>query len=98
HVPLPFFGEYIDYAANGLRAVEGATGAAEDFDALDVIGRQVSEVISTRGRAVYFNAVDHDQHLIGCRAANENRSRCSHGTGLNDIDTGDIAQDLRYEF
>src|SRR5262245_18010106 len=69
---LASFGDDIDYAADGLRAVKGATGAAEDFDPLDVIGRQVGEVIGTRRGAVYFNAYDHDQHLIGCRAANEN--------------------------
>src|SRR4029453_2020263 len=59
--PLTSFGDDIDYAADGLRAVKRATGAAENFDALDVVGRQVSEVIGTRGRAVYFNAIDHNQ-------------------------------------
>jgi hypothetical protein len=54
----------IDHAADGLRAVKSSTGAAEDFDALDAFGGQVSEVVGTRGRAVYFNAVDQNQHLI----------------------------------
>src|SRR5215468_2777782 len=89
--PLASFADDIDYAADGLRAVKGATGSAQNFDPLDVIGRQVGEVIGTRGRAVYFNAVDHDQHLIGFGAANENGSRSSHRTVLNDIDAGDIA-------
>src|SRR5215203_5972367 len=72
--PLSSFGNNINYAADGLRAVKSSTGAAEDFDALDAFGREIGEIVSTGGGAVDFNAVDQNQHLIRRRATNKDRS------------------------
>ncbi len=93
---LAFLCDDIDDTANRLRTVESSAGAAENFDPLDVVRRQVGKVKSADSCAVDFNAVDQHQYMIRLGTANKYGCAGTTRTGLNYIQPGHSAQNLQH--
>src|SRR3546814_10244926 len=68
-------GENMDNAADRIRTPQRRARAAHDFDALDLLGRQMREVEQPRAGGSDAHAVDQDQGLVGIGATQKNRRR-----------------------
>src|SRR5205823_3751513 len=64
---LADLGDDVDHAGEGVGAVEGGTGSADDFDAADVLHRHVEERPDGGSEEVLVDraAVDQHQDLVG---------------------------------
>jgi len=65
----------IDHAAHGAAAVDGGNGRAHNFDLIDIIEREIGEVIVRAGDAHRLAAAVHgDKRLVAVHSVNENGS------------------------
>src|ERR1700722_15039450 len=70
------FGDDVDDAADGVRTIQSALRTAQNFDLLNILGQELSE-IECAARVAGIADIDAvDQHLgvIGIRATHEHRS------------------------
>ena len=65
-------GENLDHATNRFGAIERATGAAQNFDMVDLRQRNFFQRGGTSGGGINAHAVDQHQGMVGVRATNEN--------------------------
>ena len=80
------FGEDLDHAADRVRAVDAGQWTGDDFDALDLVERNVLERRRAgRGRADP-HAVDQHQRVRAVRAAHEYRARLPAAAVARDLD------------
>ena len=70
---LSSFCDDIDYSANRLRTVERSTGAAKNFNALDILGCEMGKIKGSKRCAIDFDAVEENQNMVRLGAANEYR-------------------------
>src|SRR5580692_1509922 len=70
HARIAAMGEELDDAVNGVGTVDGAFGAADDFDFVDVLEREAGEIDGCAGR-VDGRAIDEDFGEIGIAAVEE---------------------------
>ncbi len=64
----------VDHAAHGAAAVDGGDRRAHDFDLVDVIEREIGEVIvGARNADCLAATVDGDERLVAVEAVNEDR-------------------------
>src|SRR5262249_36552805 len=88
------------HAANRLRPIEGTAGAAEDLDAVEILGSQIRDVECARGSRVDLDPVDQDKRLRWRRAANRyvafspRRATLGHGYSRNLLQGGGDALNL----
>jgi hypothetical protein len=85
----------LHHAAYRLTAVQRRVVAAHDFDALDLIERQVLPGRGTEVGAREGHAIDQHQRLAAVGAAQEQRGLRTQGPGLGDVDAGQLAQERR---
>ena len=67
-------GDDVDHAAQRIAAVQHRPGAANDFDALDLVEIDgVQELVGSQpvGAVVQPDAIDEDQDLVADQAAND---------------------------
>src|SRR5262249_2979747 len=85
-------GDDVDDAAHGIGAVEAAHGAADDLDALDVLGRQVGEVELAVRQVVGLDAVDQHQRVVALRTADAHLREVADPTAAIDRDARQATQ------
>ena len=92
------FGDDVDHTADRLRAIERALRAAQHFDALDIVGREIGKVIGIRGVrwVVQRHAIHHHQRVVGVRATHKNTRVLPHTAALHQIKPRHIAQQLHH--
>ena len=81
----------VDDAGDRVRAIQGAFGAANDFDLRDAIGGQRGKV-EVAAELVQGDAVDHHQVVIRVSATHEGAGGSSAAAGVGDGDAGEFAQ------
>ncbi len=66
-----------DHAANSIRPIEHTLSPTENFDAIDVVRREIGKIILSGCRTIHDHAINHHQrmarkgptHLHACRCA-----------------------------
>ena len=86
-------GENLDDGADGVGAVEGGLGAADDLDALDLAGRDAVEV-EVAAVVVDPHAVDEDVVVVGLAAPGEDGGEGALAARRLDVEAGHVAQDV----
>ena len=84
----------VDDAAHGVGAVEAAHGPADDFNALDVLGRQIGEIELAVGGVIGLDAVDEDERVVALGAADAHLREIAEAAAAADGDAGEAAQGL----
>ena len=74
-------------AGDGVGAVDGAFGAANDFDFVDVVEREAGKIDGCR-RGIDGGAIDEDFGEIGIAAVEEDGGGATFGSGAADGDAG----------
>src|SRR5262249_48824134 len=77
----------LQHAGHRIGAVDRALRAANQFDARDVVGGQIGEVVRSSG-LVHRNAVNQDLRVIGFAAAYEERSYAASTSCLRNGHSG----------
>ncbi len=90
------FREELDHTRHRIRSVERRKRAAHDFDAIQVVGREVAEV-ERAARLVDRNAVDHHLVVVALAAADEERRHAAGRARANDHRARRRAQKIRDE-
>jgi hypothetical protein len=90
--PLAPAREDLDDPADGFGAVERAAPAPQHLDAVDVLRRELREIVGAERGAVDAHAVDQHQHLIGIGAAYLHRRHRPARAALDDVDPRHLAQ------
>ena len=88
----PALGDDVDDAADRVRAVEAGLGAAQDLDALDVVGRQVGEVELAVGDELASMPSISTSVWLASRAANAHLRQAGEAAGAAHADAGQAAQ------
>jgi len=81
----------VDNAADGARTVEPALRPAQNFDLLDIFGREVREVELAVEGVVGFNAIDEHEGVIAFGAAQAHLRQSSRTTRTADEHAGQAA-------
>ena len=89
---LAFLREHIDHPADRLRAVERTARAAQNLDAIEIVGGQIGHVEAAGRARVDFDPIDKDQRLRRGRAANRYARDRARRAALRDLHAGDFAQ------
>ena len=79
--------EDLDHARHGVRAVDGALRAVDDFDLVHVIQREIRKIDGAAG-IIGGRAVDEDFRVIRIAAVEEERSFAAFGSGAIEADAG----------
>ena len=75
-----------DHAADGVRAIEAALGAAQDLDAGDAGDCHLAEVEGAAdARIIGVDAVDDDLGVVSVGPADEHRGKAAGPPGLDDV-------------
>ena len=94
-----FFGDDVDDAAHGVRAVERGAGAAEDFDSARVcdgeVGEEAGGVALRRGRVAEALAVNEDGRILTAQAARLDGGERAGAAELLHAQAGHGAQSVR---
>src|SRR5690606_7625737 len=85
---LALAGNDVDYASDGVRAIQAAGRPAQDFDALNGGGIQRIPVDAALDRAVDAHAVDQHQGLISIGAAQHDAGRGLRAAVVVDLYAG----------
>jgi hypothetical protein len=85
--------EDLNHAGDGVGAIEGAFGAPDDFNFVDVIEREVREVDLAAG-IVDGGAVDQNFGVIGVAAIEEEGCEAAFGGIFSDGDTWRVQEDI----
>ncbi len=85
--------KHLNDAGDGVSAVEGAFGAAYDFDFVDVVEREVGEIKRAAGE-IDGGAVDEHFGLVGVAAVQENSREPAFRAGAVDRDSRSVQQNI----
>ena len=86
--------EELNDAGNGVGAVDGAFGAAHDFDLVNVVQREAGKINGSAGR-IYGRAIDQDFGEVGIAAVQEYGGGATERSRAADGDTGRKFQKVR---
>ncbi|MNN00589.1 hypothetical protein D3C81_1131850 [compost metagenome] len=89
-------GEDLDHAADGFGAVQARTRAAHDFNALDLVDRQVLQRSHAAGRRADAHAVHQHQYLVGVGTAQEKRGDLAGAALVGEVQTCAAAQQFQH--
>src|SRR5712672_384405 len=77
----------LDYAGHGVRAIESALSAMNEFDLVNVIEGEVGKVHVAAGK-IDGSAVNEDFCETGIAAVDEDGGQAADGAGAGETDTG----------
>ncbi len=86
------FGDDVDDAADGLGTVERALRAAENFNPLDIVHREVGEIEGVVEAVVDPDAVNENERVFRVGAAREHGDVAARLAALGDAEAGHFAQ------
>ena len=92
-IGIAAFGEKLNHGAGGFCAEQGAFRAADHLHAIEAGRGEIGEVDGASGLGDR-NAVQQDQRRVGIAAAREQVGQAAADSGLDDIQAGDIAQQI----
>ena len=90
----PGCGYVVHDAADGVRAVERALLAAQDFDLGHLVGQKAGEIEAVLIGVADLDPVDQNQGVVGFGAANADVGQAADRAGAAHLDTRDIAQHI----
>ena len=77
------FGENLDNAREGTWPVQGALRPTHNFDPVDIIDGQISEIKRARQTLIDRDAIEQDLRVLAAQSAGENRRQLAGCSGLN---------------
>ena len=89
--------EHGDHAGHGIRAVERALRAAQQFDAVHALQGNGAKVEGPAG-FVHWNSVDNDFVVVGVTTAYEQGRQSATLAGVTDDDAGKEADCIRQAY
>ena len=94
HRPRARLGDHVDHSADGIRAVQSALRAAQNFNPLDVLRQQLPEIERRVGvaRIAEVDAVHQDLGVIGIGTTHEHRSLGARTALLHHVEAGNVLE------